>query len=835
MTPLRWWNELRHARRLDRLSREELAHHVELAVAEKVRSGLAEDEARRQVRLELGSPDAAREKLNDARAGSRLESLGRDLVYAWRTLRQRPAFLSACVLTIALGVGASTALFAVLDAVVLKPLPLPEPDRLVRIHDTNPAAGAMRTGVASGNLADWRRRTRTLRGLAGHYTMGRTLTLGADSEVVLTAQVTGDFFPVLGVPALVGHTFTPEETAAGLFNTAAAPIGGDPVMVIGHALWLRRFGGDPGAVGRTVTLERRPFRIVGVMPPHFAMPEPSVQVYLPWGFNGKEPRDQHYLEAVARLAPGVTLAQAQDDLRGIAAALADEHPGTNAGWSVTLVPLREDLVGDAGRTLVALLGAVCLVLLVACANVALLSLARGLEREHEALVRLALGASRRRLVRQFLMESLVVCGLGGALGALFAVAGIALVAPGEAGLPRAHEVALDWRTLAFAGLAIAAATLVSGLPTAWRLASGEPAAGLAGTPARVARGGNRLSLRDGLVVAEVAMAVALVAGASLLLRSYRRLQAVDPGFDASRVLVAPIFLDMEGYGRDGRSRTYYAQLVERLEALPGVVSAGGATALPASPVGPDFERPVWPDGAPENEHARWRAWVRMVTPRYFETLGMRVVDGRAFDGRDGPDGARAVILSRGLARALWPDGRAVGRRLVVDYSMAGTYPYDVVGVVDDVRFGGPRQQPRLEIYLAHAQRPYLVMNMAVRAKGDPRHLAPAVRAVLHELDPTMPPHGLHALSDLLGATYARDRQAMRVLSAFAVAAALLALLGIHGILTHRVRERTREIGIRMAVGADRPACWPGSGSTRCGWCCGAWARACCSRRHRRAS
>jgi predicted permease len=797
------WNELRHARELDRLSREELAHHVELAVAEKRRQGLSEAEARREVRLELGSPESARETLSDARVGARLEALGRDLLYGWRTLRERPTFFAACVATVALGIGASTALFAVVNTVVLKPLPLPDPATLVRVYDTNLSAGVPRTGVTSGNLADWRRRTRALAGLAGQYTMGRTLTWGTDSEVVLTAQVTEDFFTVLGVPAQLGRTFTPEETAAGLFNTAAAPVGADPVMVIGHALWQRRFGGDPGVVGRTVTLERRPFRIVGVMPSRFAMPEPGVQVYLPWGFRGTEPRDQHYLQALARLAPGVTRAQAEDDLRGIANALAGEHPTTNAGWSVEVLPLRDDLVGDAGRTLVVLLGAVSLLLLVACANVALLSLARGLERDQEARVRLALGATRTRLVRQFLMESVVVCGLGGALGLLLAGVAIALFTRSDAGLPRLHEVALDARTLAFAGLAIAAATLVSGLPAAWRRASGEPAAGLVGTPTRVAVGGNRPSLRDGLVVAEVAVAIALVAGASLLVRSYRRLQSVDPGYEAAGVLVAPIFLDMEGYGGGGRSRAYYARLVERLEALPGVASAGGATALPASPLGPNFDRPVWPDGAPETDRARWRAWVRVVTPRYFETLGMRLLEGRAFDGRDGPDAALTVILGRSLARSLWPDGRAVGRRLTVDYSTAGTYAYDVIGVVDDVRFGGPRQEPRLELYMPHAQRPYLVMNMAVRAKGDPRHLAPAVRAVLRELDPTMPPQGLHTLSDLLGATYARDRQAMRVLSAFAMAAALLALLGIHGVLTHRVRERTREIGIRIAVGADR--------------------------------
>jgi putative ABC transport system permease protein len=796
----RLWRELWHPGRLDREAREELAQHVELAVAEKVRAGMAEGEARRRVRLELGSAESTQERLHDARAGSWLESVAKDAAYAWRTLRRRPAFTTACVLTIALGVGASTALFAVVDAVVLKPLPLPQPEALVRIHDTNLAAGVARTGVASGNLADWRRRARSLSGLAGYYTMGRTLTLDTESEVVLSAQVTEDFFAVMGVPAVAGRTFSPEETAASQFNNAAAPVGADPVMVIGHALWRRRFGGDPGVVGRTVTLERRPFRVVGVMPESFAIPEPDVQVYLPWGFTGQEPRDQHYLEAAARLREGVSLTQAQEELRAIAAALAEEHPGTNAGWSVSLVPLHEDMVGDARRTLLVLLAAVGLVLLVACANVALLALARGLERGHEASIRLALGATRRRLVRQLLMESVLVCGAGGALGALLAVSGLALLSRSDAGLPRLHEVAVDWRALAFACAATAAAALLSGLPVAWRRSRGETAADLAGTPARVAGGGNRLSLRDGLVITEVAMAVVLVAGASLLVRSYQRLQAVDPGFDPQGVLVAPIFLDMS-YGGGGKSRTYYAQLVERLEALPGVVSAGGATALPASPLGPDFERPVWPEGAPQDERSR-RAWVRMITTRYFDTLGMRVVEGRAFDDRDGPDAARAVILGRSLARLLWPNGRAVGQRLAIDYSMAGTYPYDVVGVVDDVRFGGPRQEPRLELYLAHAQRPYLVMNMAVRTAGDPRHLAPAVRAVLHDLDAKKPAHGLYALTDLLDATYARDRHATRVLSSFAVVAALLSLLGIHGILTHRVRERTREIGIRMAVGAD---------------------------------
>ena len=716
-------------------------------------------------------------------------------------LRKRPAFSAVCVVTIALGVGASTALFAVVDAVLLKPLPLPDPKALVRIYDTNPAKGVVRSGVATGNLLDWRQSTRKLRGIAGHYTMGRTLTVGLESEVVLATQVTEDFFAVLGVGAAVGRTFTPEETAAGRFNNAAAPVGADPVIVLSHGLWRRRFGGDPEVVGRTVMLERRPFRVVGVMPASFRVPAPDVQVYMPWGFDGDEPRDQHYVSAVARLAPGASLPQAEEELRAVARTLAGEHPETNEGWTVEVVSLQEDVVGDSRRTLVVLLAAVALVLLVACANVALLSLARGLEREHEASIRLALGASRPRLLRQFLMEPVLLSVFGGVLGALVAVAGIALLERADAGLPRIHEVTLDPRVLLFAAAATAAAALISGLPSAWRSTRAEPAADLVGTPTRVT--GSRHAFRDALVVAEVAMAVVLLAGASLLVRSYRALQAVDPGFDPRGVLVAPIFLDMENYGKGGKSRTYYASLLERLEALPGVVAAGGATALPASPLGPDFERPVWPEENPGEERTRRPAWVRMVTTRYFRTLGMRVVAGRAFDERDGPDGARVVILSEGLARRLWPGGNAVGRRLVVDYSTAGTYPYDVVGVVNDVRFGGPRTEPRQEIYLAHPQRPYLVMNVAVRGTGDPRYLAPAVRDVLHEMDPRKPAHGLHTLVDLLGATYARDRQAMLVLSVFAAVALLLALLGIHGILSHRVRERTREIGIRMAVGADR--------------------------------
>jgi putative ABC transport system permease protein len=795
-------SEILRSGRADRDTVDELRHHVELLVEEKVRAGLSEAEARRAARLELGNPEAARERVRDGRAWSWLESLRLDAGYALRALRARRAYSAACVASIAIGVGASTALFAVVDAVLLKPLPLPAPDRLVRIYDTNPAAGMDRRGVASGNLSDWRREARTFDGIAGDFVMGRTLTLGDQSEVVLAAQVTADFFPLLGVPAALGRVFTEEEVARGRFDTAASPIGGDPVAVLGHGLWMRRFGGDPQAVGRTLTIEKRAFRVVGVMPEGFAMPEAGVQVFLPWGLDGREPRDQHYLHGLARLAPGVTVAEAESDLRRVARDLAAAYPSTNEGWSVRVVPLQEDVVGATGRPLLLMLAAVFLVLVAACANVSLMTLARGLEDVRDGAVRRALGATRSRLLRQFLTESALCCAAGGLLGAQGAVYAVRLLASVDAGVPRLAEAAVDARVLLFALAASAFAALLSGLPAAWRRAAADPVHGLApGT--RVSTGTGRATLRDVLVVAEVALAVLLLAAAGLLLRSYERLRAVDPGFDPRGVLVAPIFLDMGTYGQDGRSRVYYQELVSRLEALPGVVSAGGATALPGSPLGPNFERPVWPEERPDDERVRRMAWVRMVTPRYFETLRLPVVEGRGFDAGDHQDAPRRVVLSRGLARSLWPSGTAVGRRLSIDYSSAGTYPYEVVGVVDDVRFGGPREEPRPELYLAHAQRPYLVMNVAVRTEGDPRALAPAVREVLRGLDPGKPAHGLHPLDDLMAATYARDRHALLVLGAFAAIAVLLSLVGIHGLLLCRVRERTREVGIRMALGARR--------------------------------
>jgi putative ABC transport system permease protein len=792
--------ELFRPGRLDRETLEELAHHVDLAAARARQSGVSDREARRQA----GSIASVRQQVAEERTGFAVEQIARELRWAARLLRRSPGISLLSIATLAIGTGASAILFALVDGVVLRPLPYPEPDRLVRIFDTNPEAGVDRAGAASGNIADWRRRARVFDGVAGYYAMGRTVSVGDEADVLIGAQVTAGFFDLVRVPAAIGRTFTEDEVRRAEFNNAAAPVGPDPVVVLSHATWMQRFGGDARAVGRTILLERRPFRIVGVMPRGFAMPDAAVQLWIPWHVDADHPRDQHYLGAVGRLRPGVTIANAEEQLNNVARELGVEYPGTNRGWGVRLSPLARETVGEVGPALWILLGSVGVVLLVACTNVALLSLIRGLDRRSETAVRLALGASAFRLRREIAWEAAWLALLGGAGGTAIAAAGLQLLPALAAELPRIDGIALDARAFGF----IAAVTLVSafivGAPQVWQRARLSLTADLSGSARRATASRDQHRLRDGIAVLQVAMTVVLMTAAGLLVRSVQNLQATTLGFDARGVLVVPVFLDSEAYGSGEKTRVYYRTLFERLSALPGVVSVGGATRVPTSALGPDFERPVWPEGATPDRAAARPAWVRMATSGYFGTIGLRIAEGRPFDERDSPEAPGVVIVSETLARRLWPGQSAVGKRLVVDYSTAGTSPYEIVGVVGDVRFRGPRSEPLAEIYLPHAQRSYLILNVVVKTTGDPRALILAVRAALREVDPQKPAQGQYALADLIAMTYTRERQMTLILGVFALAATFLAALGIYGVLSQRVRERTREIGIRLAVGG-RPS------------------------------
>jgi predicted permease len=700
----------------------------------------------------------------------------------------------------ALGISASATVFALVDAIVLRPLPFPQPDHMVRVFDQNAALGVERSAIATGNLYEWRTRAQAFAGIAGYWTMGRTLSAGGEGHAVIATQVTEDFFRIGGIGAALGRTFTSDETARATYSTAVMPNGVDPVVLLSHDIWRVRFGADPAIVGKTVLIERLPFRVVGVMPAGFALPDPNTDVWLPWRVDATSPRDQHFLGGLARIKPGQTVDAAERDLQRVAADLAGIYPASNAGWSVSVRRLQDEIVGGSSTVLWLLLGAVGLLLVVACANVALVTLTRGLDRSGEIAVRLALGATSARLTRELLMESAVQAALAGVLAAALTAAAVRAL-PGVApDLPRGHEVAFSPLTLLFMFGVTALTAVLSGLPQAWRRSHEQPLAALSGASLRTTRSGSQASLRYSMTVAEVALSVVLLTGAGLLVRSVTKLNVADVGFDPRGVLVAPVFLDGQGYKTADQTRAYYRTLFERLAALPNVTSVGGSTTVPTSPLGPDFARPVWRVDASSADQVP--ASVRIVTPGYVSTMGLRLTAGRPIEDRDRPDSPRVVVVSAGLAKQLWPGTAAVGQQLMVDYSTAGTYPYEVVGVVGDVRFRGPKILPEREIYLAHAQQPYKILNVVLKTGGDPRVLIPVVRRVMHEIDPQKPPQSVAALEDLLQDTYARDRLTRTTFVLFAGLATLLAMLSVYGVLSRLVRERVRDIAIRMAMGAD---------------------------------
>lgn len=804
MRPLRWLQRFVRRRLTADASAEEMRFHVDSAVDDLVRQGIPEAEARRRVRLSIGHVPVAVERLSDTRPGATLESLVRDLRRSARSLWRSPALVAVTVLLVALGVAASTSVFTLVDRVLLRPLPLPQPERIVRLYEASTARGIERSGVSRGDLAEWRARSQTFEGLAVSYTMGRTIIDGDRADVASVAMVSCDFFAIVGLRATLGTAFTPEQCRAAQFSQAAAPLSSDPVIVLAHDYWQTRYAGDRDIVGRPVLVDRRPFRVIGVMPAEANVVLPGVAGFLAWELEASLPFDQRYTSGFGRLRAGVTLATAQAELDRIASDIAEERPQTNRGWTVKAVAFHEDTVRTIRPVLTTLLVAACLLLLIACANVAILLSARGLARAHEVSLHMALGSSRGRVLRHALLEAGLIAVAGGALGILATFAAVSYLRRAWLDLPRASEVAPDGTALAFALIATLVSAVLAGLLPALRHARSQPIDALRG--GRRATSNRRTNrVRDALVTAEVALTVVLLSGAGLLVRSVGSLRDQDSGYDARDVIVSPIFLDSERYRSGTASHAYYDELFGKLRALPGVVAVGGATTLPSSQYGPDFARPVWPLAKAGDERFVRPASVRIVTPGYFDALRMSVVDGRAFDERDSPNGRPVVAVSQRLARALWPGRSPVGEQLVVDYATAGTYPYEVVGVVGDIRFAGPRSEPLEEVYFAHAQKPYLILNVAIRGQPGAAPAPQTIRATLRALDPQKPPQGVFRLEELLAATYQRERWAMQLLITFSAAATLLSALGIYGIVAYRVREERREIGVRVALGATSSA------------------------------
>ncbi len=751
------------------------------------------------------------------------DGVAADLRLAWRRLARSPAFTLAAAITLALGIGANTAIFTLVDAALLRPLPYPEADRLGVLWESKGAAGQDQEGVSATNFLDWQRETRAFEELAAWTSWGFAVTGSGEPEELNVVRASPGIFRLLGVAPVLGRGFLDEEATPGR----------DRVVVLSHGLWSQRFGGDPGTIGTTVVLDGAPYEIIGVMPAGFRFPnDAGVDLWVSLGFDEGEltTRAERMFQVIGRLAPGMSFDEARAELELIAGGLAKEFPETNGGWTINLQPASEAAGARSRRPLAILLGTAGFVLLIACANVGHLVLARAVDREREIAVRTALGASPGRVARMLVLESALVALLGTLLGlalAAWAVPAIRTLDPGL--LPGWRTPAVDGRVLLFASGLLVLTTLVSSLWPALQSASPDLQSPLAGAGGRLTDGRRRARLRQGLIVGEVALSVVLLVAAGLMLRSLQRLNRVDPGFDPDRVLAMTLFPAGEEYRDRSRQAAFFAELVERLSRMPGVEAAGAVTTLPMNPIGIDYDLPFSADGRPPAPTAeRQEVDFRGVQGDYFRALGIPVLRGRGFTSADRADGARVVIVNETLVRRHFAGGDPVGREVWVGGSVGQA---TVVGVVGDTRHRGLATAPRPELYVPTAQYPQPGMTVALRARGEPLAIANAAKAQVYAIAPSQPISDLVTLPELLSDSVSPRRFNLILLASFAGLALVLAAIGVYGILAYSVTQRTREIGVRLALGAGsaeirRAVSWPGLGLASVGVLLGlggAWA------------